>query len=103
MSKFNVVGVDVFVTSSGLPKVKEKIGSLKLILISNRGAKVWPGKCPPLDMTDHFCLRFYSAQGETATVEATEILSLLADLDAQGLQWNHVEKLYHNGSKPLFT
>src|SRR6218665_1304549 len=103
MAKIQVVGVDIFVIHKGVPAVKDTYGSLKPVTITNRGAKVWPGKVPPLDMTDSFCIRFKGARSDDQEVTSEEIIALLKDLESTGLQWNHVEKLLVIDGKIGFT
>ena len=106
MSEVKVVGIDLFFTHSqfakSVPKLQEKYGSLKPVLLSNRGAKVWPGKAPPLDMTDLFCCRFQSTT-DGGAVTSNDILTLLKDVEAQGWSWNHVEKLFVFDGKVGYT
>lgn len=106
MAEVKVLGVDVFFTHSQCaktpPKIQEKYGTLKAVLVTNRGAKVWPGKTPPLDMTDAFCCRFQSLT-DGAPVSSEEILTLLKALEEQGWNWNHVEKLQTFNGKLGYT
>ncbi len=90
-----LVGMDVFVVSSGLPKVPEKIAGFELKAISNRGTKVWPGATPSIQLTDSFGCRYLSPNPQP--------LALLEALEKAGFTWVHVEKLHDFGDKPGYS
>jgi hypothetical protein len=100
--KVRVVGVDVFVTQEGLPTLGALKSRLELKTISNRGTKVWPGPLPPIHLTDVHGCRFRPKSGSDE-VASKEVLELLAELEAAGLSWVHVEKLLEIDGKPGFA
>lgn len=83
-------GADVFVAHHGLPATPESIGPFTLRLLSNRGTKVWPGPMPDILLVDHFRCRYVS----NGAVTREDVLSLLSEITARGLQWCHVELLH---------
>ncbi|GIV53781.1 MAG: hypothetical protein KatS3mg039_0299 [Candidatus Kapaibacterium sp.] len=85
-------GVDVFVEWNQfdrLPPVPERSGGLALTMISNRGTKLFPGPPPPVTMVNWYRCR-YTAD---APIDSSEVLTLLAQLSANGIRWMHVELL----------
>jgi hypothetical protein len=97
--KITTIGFDVFVQNEKIPQVPEQLPSFKLKLISNRGTKVWPGTPPPIHLTDLFCCRYLA---ETA-ISSTLVTQALAELDANGISWVHVEKLIQLDGKNAFS
>jgi len=92
-----IVGVDVFVHWSGeepaelasqLRAVEE--GPLKLVMITNRGVKVWPNGFPETFCTDHWRCRF-QADGET--VQHRQVAELLLRLSDTSLDVIKTENL----------
>jgi isocitrate dehydrogenase len=87
-----LVGVDVFVDDSDLsPDALAKVlqesqtDILQLIMITNRGVKVWPDGFPDTFQTDHWRCRF-QPKDPGQVVTHTDIIELL-----QGLQQHHVD------------
>lgn len=88
--EWTLKGADVFVEfGGGLPPMPESVGPFTLRLLSNRGTKVWPGPTPDILLVDHYRCR-YIADG---TVTRQDILGLLTEITASGMQWCHVELL----------
>jgi isocitrate dehydrogenase len=91
------VGVDVFVDFHGsvddlVKKVLEKKHAMRLTMISNRGARVWPEKMPEISCGDSWRCRFMAAtKGENVTHK--DIVGLLNDLTEQGIDFTHTENL----------
>ncbi len=92
------IGVDVFLDwKQGRPEDLGKLlqplsgDGLKLGTISNRGIEVWPGGFPETFCSDHWRCRFL-ADGST-TIRHGQIASLLARLDAAGLDFIKTENL----------
>ncbi len=89
-------GVDIFVENpTGIPKVPEAVGNLKLKMISNRGTKVYPGPMPKIWLVDHHRCR-YIAQTESGNyknIGDSEIFDLIREVSAYGIKWVHIEKL----------
>jgi isocitrate dehydrogenase len=91
-------GVDVFIhegkrTAEELGKLLEGLAGpeFQLVMISNRGQKVYPGGMEETFCTDHWRCRFKGADGRP-THEA--IRRLLERLEAKGLEWIKLENLY---------
>ncbi len=98
-------GVDVFLHwNNGFlntPGNTDKLASIlhttefdgiKLSMISNRGAKVYPGGSHLTFCTDHWRCRFEKKSGAPMTNK--DILKLLANIDAAGLDFIKIENLY---------
>ena len=99
LSVKELVGVDVFLdwhdgNAEQLAGQLEKSNGdgLKLTMITNRGAKVWPNGMPETFTTDHWRCRFMSPTGGTIT--HTQITSLLKRVDSIGLDFIKIENLY---------
>ncbi len=91
------VGADVFVEwndTHSLPPVPDCVANLTLAMITNRGTTVFPGAVPPITLVNWYRCRYTAA----APVEPAEMLSLLAELNARGLTWMHVELLAASNS-----
>jgi isocitrate dehydrogenase len=94
-AKKEVVGVDVFVefrqSPDELGAIMEKAntGSLKLVMITNRGVKVWPQGMAETFCTDHWRCRF---MGEGSVTHA-QIIELLQSVAAQGMDFIKTENL----------
>ena len=86
-----LVGADIFIEhAGGLPPVPEVSGSFTLTLISNRGAKVWPGVMPDIMIVDAHQCRYTSSEAITRA----DVVELLTRLSELGLKWSHVELLH---------
>lgn len=103
-----MVGVDVFVHWAGtnpetLAEQLQAAGTarLPLTMITNRGAKVWPNGLPETFCTDHWRCRFQAPQDKT--VSSADILALLAQLYALGLDCIKTENLYAFDGQPGFS
>lgn len=98
-----VVGCDIFIAhQEGVPQVPEHIGQLKLVSISNRGTKVWPGPPPKIHLTDVHTCRFVSIN-DGAPVESKEIIALLGKIEEAGFEWVHIEKLLEINGQAGFS
>src|SRR5207253_76209 len=87
--KKDLVGVDVFLdwhdgTPDELGEVFQRVSGdgLELTMITNRGAKVWPGGMPETFCTDHWRCRFMSPDKGSA-IEHSQIIALLKHIDEQ--------------------
>lgn len=105
--KKELVGVDVFlhhkdrdpnVLGEALSKVK--VGDLNLIMITNRGVKVWPNAHEETFSTDHWRCRFY-ADGNT--VEKHLIIELLQKCLDANFDVIKTENLYTFDGKRGFS
>ena len=98
-TKKELVGVDVFLdwlkgSPDNLGDALTKITSdgLKLVMISNRGVKVWPGGKSETFCSDHWRCRFMS-QNEGATITHQQIIDLLGQVAAGGFDFIKTENL----------
>jgi isocitrate dehydrogenase len=97
--KTKTIGADVFLVQKEIPKAPEALGGLTLKSISNRGTKVWPGKAPKIQMTDHYCCRYLSDK----PISAESVVELLRELEKRGFYWVQVEKLLQIDGKNAFS
>jgi isocitrate dehydrogenase len=100
-------GVDVFVDSrlpvEALAKAVEGCaGSLDLVMITNRGQKVYPGGLPETYCVDHWRCRFQDRQ-PGRPVAHEEVIALLSRLAAAGLPFIKTEGLYSFDGQPGFS
>lgn len=89
-------GVDIFVENpTGIPKVPETVGNLKLKMISNRGTKIYPGPMPKIWLVDHHRCRYVALDenGNYKNIGDNEIFDLIREVSAYGIKWVHIEKL----------
>ncbi|HLI29701.1 MAG TPA: isocitrate/isopropylmalate family dehydrogenase, partial [Terriglobia bacterium] len=101
-------GVDIYVESA---LAAEELGRdlkqlaegtpLKLKMISNRGAKVYPPMGTMTDCVDHWRCRFV-ARSEEGEITDEDVLSLVQRISAYH-RWMHLEKLLEIDGKPGFT
>ena len=88
-------GVDVFIVSEKVPvtiapQLEKPTPHLKLVSISNRGAQIWPGPLPQINLVDVHQCRFEATSGKLNPTDFTE---LLRAIDTMALSWVHVEKI----------
>lgn len=97
-----LTGVDVFVDwdDSGrdpdvlAARLQELCPSeLKLIVITNRGVKVWPNGLPETYKTDHWRCRFLASK-DGGEVSHGQVVELLAKLASGGVDFIKTEHLY---------
>ncbi len=107
-AKKETVGVDVFVNWRG--QNPEELAAqlqtcnlehLKLIMITNRGVKVWPGGFPETFRTDHWRGRFTVPDGLAASHH--EIARLLARVADAGMDFIKIENLCTFDGQPGFS
>src|SRR3989440_6029840 len=103
--KKELVGVDVFLdwragTPDELAQAMQQTNGdgLELMMITNRGAKVWPGGLPETFCTDHWRCRFMSPDKGSA-IEHSQIIALLKHIDEQGFDFIKIENLYNFDGK----
>jgi isocitrate dehydrogenase len=103
-----VTGLDVYVESELEPKALAasleglaKSSQLRLEMITNRGAMVYPSSDRRIALVDHFRCRFVPRDSASDLADA-EILSLLATIGGQ-YRWMHIEKLQEFDGKPSFS
>jgi isocitrate dehydrogenase len=97
-AKKQLVGIDVFLHANSTPeemasKMERVAGELKLIMISNRGSKVWPKGPPGVFCTDHWRARFKKSL-DLAPVSHAEIVALLGRISDSGADFIKTEHLY---------
>jgi isocitrate dehydrogenase len=98
-TKKELVGVDVFLdwlkgSPDDLGEAITQISgdSLKLVMISNRGVKVWPGGKSETFCSDHWRCRFMS-QTDGALITHQQIVDLLARVGSAGFDFIKTENL----------
>jgi len=104
-----LVGVDVFVDwSEAEPnELGSKLSQLtgpefELVMITNRGVKVWPEGFPETFCTDHWRCRFAAAK-QGGEVSHREIIALLNRLEEGGLDFIKTEHLYEFDGIPGYS
>ncbi|MEM6568571.1 MAG: NADP-dependent isocitrate dehydrogenase [Planctomycetota bacterium] len=94
-------GVDVFLDWSEDDRDANVIGeriaaagndALRLLLVTNRGVKVWPDGFPETFCSDHWRCRFVHPDG--GTVARADVIALLSRIEAAGLDFIKTEHLY---------
>ena len=103
-----VRGVDVYVESDLEPKPLAKslevlatASALRLEMITNRGAMVFPSSDRRVSLVDHFRCRFVPRNSGSELADA-DILALLATIGGQ-YRWMHIEKLQEFEGQPAFS
>ncbi|MFW5697926.1 MAG: NADP-dependent isocitrate dehydrogenase, partial [Fimbriimonadaceae bacterium] len=93
-----MVGVDLFVMERDTDpdKLAERVkklngDGLELVMITNRGVKVWPGGLPETFKTDHWRCRFSAPQGYT--VSHAQIVGLMDRCAKAGIDFIKTENL----------
>jgi isocitrate dehydrogenase len=103
-----VIGVDVYVESELEPKALAasmeglaKSSAVRLEMITNRGAMVFPASDRRVSLVDHFRCRFVPRNSASELPDA-DILALLATIGGQ-YRWMHIEKLQEFDGAPAFS
>jgi len=103
-----VTGVDVYVETELEPKELAasierltKSSPLRLQMITNRGAMVFPAGDRRVSLVDHFRCRFVPQDSGSDLADA-DILALLATIGGQ-YRWMHIEKLQEFDGEPAFS
>ncbi|HSR52037.1 MAG TPA: isocitrate/isopropylmalate family dehydrogenase [Acidobacteriota bacterium] len=96
--EWKVVGVDVFTRGKGIDKLPKQVGPLELIMVSNRGTKMYPGPVPDILMVDWYRCRYLADED----VSDQQIQDLL-DKVSQAYEWMHVEKLHVSNGQQMFS
>ena len=106
--KKEIVGVDVFLQWNDKdPNVlgdqlkNHKEAALELIMITNRGVKVYPDGLPETFCTDHWRCRFSSADMKPVTYQ--DVLNLMQQIHSAGFDIIKTENLCTFDGKPTFS
>jgi isocitrate dehydrogenase len=104
-TKKDLVGVDVFLDwLKGSPDnlgdaIGKLAGDLQLVMISNRGVKVWPGGKSETFCSDHWRCRFM-AQDKGKPITHRQIIDLLGRVESAGFDFIKTENLcYFDGER----
>jgi isocitrate dehydrogenase len=109
-AKKEMVGVDVFLNWSEAGRNPNVLGEalsstsadgLELVMISNRGQKVWPKGLPETFCTDHWRCRYMGKDG--ATITHQQVINLLGRVAATGLDFIKTEHLYNFDGEPGYS
>jgi isocitrate dehydrogenase len=101
------VGIDVFVEWTGPVEelarhLEGAAGDARLVMITNRGQKVYPGGMAETFCVDHWRCRFQPAE-EGAAMAAGDAVALLGRMDAAGLPFVKTEGLFTFDGVPGFS
>src|ERR1051325_9755233 len=95
----DLVGVDVFLdwlkgSPDNLGEALRKTAphGLQLVMVSNRGVKVWPGGSSETFCSDHWRCRFMSTD-KGAVISHKQIIELLASVESAGFDFIKTENL----------
>jgi isocitrate dehydrogenase len=106
-----LVGVDIFIDNPHFSaeqlseKLKNLSGSLKLIVITSRGLKIWPNSMIEAPYTQHCCCRF-QASSDTKNLKSItheDIILLLEEFRQLGIDTVKTENLYTFDGKIGFS
>ena len=106
-AKKTLLGVDVFVDWKGknpdeLGTILQKLnGEMQLIMITNRGVKVWPEGFEETFCTDHWRCRYQAEEGKTVTNQ--QIVDLLGRAVKKQVDVIKTENLYAFDGKRGFS
>lgn len=105
-----MVGVDVFLdwnngTADELASSLQGVmgSDLDLIMIDNRGTKVWPSGFPDTLVSPMWRCRFMSKQGPSATVTHEQIVGLLGNIRKSGYDFIKIESLCNFDAQPGYS
>ena len=102
-----LVGTDVFVHFDGTAErladeLRKAENSLfELVMITNRGVKVWPQGLPETFCTDHWRCRFQAKPGKQ--FNKAMLIELLRNLHLSGVDFIKTEQLYTFDGEPGFS
>ena len=105
----DLVGVDVFLdwhngNANELGETFKQVSGdgLELVVITNRGAKVWPDGLPETFCTDHWRCRFLAPQ-RGATIGHEQVIELLQRVNEAGFDFIKIENLYNFDGKANYS
>ncbi|HEX8286666.1 MAG TPA: NADP-dependent isocitrate dehydrogenase [Pyrinomonadaceae bacterium] len=112
-AKKDLVGVDVFIqwfngkffgAADEIGAMVEKVNGdgVKLVMISNRGTKVYPKGQPDTFCVDHWRCRFMS-DTDGGTLSKQQVINLLSRFEENGLDFIKTEHLYNFDGKPGYA
>ena len=107
-AKKDLVGIDIFLDWNGnandLGNRLEMIANskLKLVMITNRGTKVYPEAIPETFCVDHWRCRFQAAN-QDVVIEYTDLIDLLSKLVNSGFPPIKTEGLFTFDGKPGYS
>lgn len=108
VSSRELVGVDVFLYNAELSAADlgakvEALGTdeLSLVMVDNRGVKVYPDGFPETFCSDQWRCRFEAPDGRSVTPGA--VRDLLSRIEDAGFEWVKVENLYRFDGKPVYS
>lgn len=107
-AKKDLVGIDIFLDWNGnandLGNRLEMIANskLKLVMITNRGTKVYPEAIPETFCVDHWRCRFQAAN-QDVVIEYTDLIDLLSKLVSSGFPPIKTEGLFTFDGKPGYS
>ncbi len=109
----DLVGVDVFLYHADRDPnaLGEKLSAavsvdgIELVMISNRGQKVYPKGLPETFCTDHWRCRFQAknGNGEPKPITSAQVLSVLNRVNAAGFDFIKTENLYNFDGEPGYS
>jgi isocitrate dehydrogenase len=105
----DLVGVDVFVDWTGTAdelaaRVQAAQGDpLKLIMVTNRGVKVWPQGAPETFCVDHWRMRFRNGSKDEPIIHHQDVINLQQRLLGAGLDFIKTEHLCNFDGKPGYS
>ena len=111
LAKKELVGVDVFIDNPAMmpndigEKLQKITGKLKPIIITSRGLKIWPDCMIDAPYANHCSCRFQTTTDMKALgqISHQDIIDLLQQFDALGLDVIKTENLYTFDGKPGFS
>lgn len=108
VSSRELVGVDVFLHNAELSAAQlgarvEALGTddLSLVMVDNRGVKVYPDGFPETFCSDQWRCRFEARAG--GSVSPSAVRDLLGRIEAAGFEWVKVENLYKFDGQPVYS
>lgn len=110
-AKKELVGVDIFIDNPTLSpealgeKLLKLSSSLKLIVITSRGLKIWPNSMIDTPYTHHCSCRFQATADSASLTKIShqDIIHLLQQFDSLGLDVIKTENLYTFDGKAGFS
>ena len=111
--KKDLVGIDVFInwwngefygSGNTVGPIVEALngGGLKLVMVSNRGTKVYPKGLPDTFCVDHWRCRFM-AEEQGATITHAQVIDLLSRFNEAGIDFIKTEHLYNFDGQPGYS